>query len=141
MKAHEVFESAPCYKCDGAGRIDAFSHVLGGVCFACGGTGHKLTARGKRCYQRWREALDAVALRLAAEVRAGDAVKLPGYDMRRYYRVAAVEPNCETVTFRFTLEVTVGGPLPYRSDSFGVELTAQVYIHAGERMPKFQEYA
>lgn len=28
-----------CSKCDGAGRISAFSHVHEGVCFACNGTG------------------------------------------------------------------------------------------------------
>lgn len=27
-----------CYKCDGTGYIRAFSHVEGGVCFACGGS-------------------------------------------------------------------------------------------------------
>lgn len=30
---------APCWKCWGARRFNAFSHVAGGVCFACGGTG------------------------------------------------------------------------------------------------------
>ena len=30
---------AACYKCDGAGRINGFGHVSGGVCFACGGAG------------------------------------------------------------------------------------------------------
>lgn len=28
-----------CPKCDGRGRIAAFGHVQGGVCFSCGGTG------------------------------------------------------------------------------------------------------
>lgn len=30
-----------CSRCSGAGRIGAFSHVAGGVCFACGGSGFK----------------------------------------------------------------------------------------------------
>ncbi len=29
-----------CPKCDGAGVIDAFSHIENGKCFWCGGTGH-----------------------------------------------------------------------------------------------------
>ena len=29
-----------CMKCDGVGRILAFSHVLNGLCFWCEGTGH-----------------------------------------------------------------------------------------------------
>tara|TARA_Y100001972_G_scaffold78843_1_gene95790 strand:+ start:424 stop:801 length:378 start_codon:yes stop_codon:yes gene_type:complete len=33
-----------CSKCDGKGRIEAFSHVQGGVCFWCDGTG-KLEVR------------------------------------------------------------------------------------------------
>jgi hypothetical protein len=31
-------ESA-CYKCDGVGKIRAFSHIENGYCFACGGAG------------------------------------------------------------------------------------------------------
>jgi hypothetical protein len=30
----------PCGKCDGKGRINAFSHVAGGTCFACAGQGN-----------------------------------------------------------------------------------------------------
>lgn len=42
----------PCPKCDGKGEISAFSSVLGGVCFCCGGSGRK---RGKAPVkaQRW----------------------------------------------------------------------------------------
>lgn len=28
----------PCWKCSGSGRIYGFSHVMGGICFACGGS-------------------------------------------------------------------------------------------------------
>lgn len=37
--------AAECFKCLGRGRFETFSHVAGGVCFQCGGTG-KLTLRG-----------------------------------------------------------------------------------------------
>lgn len=30
-----------CSRCDGKGRIGGFSHVLGGVCFACKGSGRQ----------------------------------------------------------------------------------------------------
>lgn len=33
----------PCYRCGGLGKIQIFSHVLGGVCFACQGTGKQKT--------------------------------------------------------------------------------------------------
>lgn len=29
----------PCTRCDGKGWIPGYGHVLGGVCFKCGGTG------------------------------------------------------------------------------------------------------
>jgi hypothetical protein len=31
--------STTCTKCDGAGRIGGFEHVMHGLCFACGGSG------------------------------------------------------------------------------------------------------
>jgi RecJ-like exonuclease len=31
-----------CYKCDGHGKIEAFSHIANGDCFMCGGLGHKM---------------------------------------------------------------------------------------------------
>lgn len=40
------FTGGACGKCDGKGRIGAFSHIDGGVCFTCKGTG-KLDARGR----------------------------------------------------------------------------------------------
>lgn len=30
-----------CGRCHGSGKIGAFAHVAGGVCFACGGDGFK----------------------------------------------------------------------------------------------------
>lgn len=33
----------PCSRCDGEGRVKSFSHVLGGVCFKCGGSGKQKT--------------------------------------------------------------------------------------------------
>jgi hypothetical protein len=32
-------QTYPCYRCSGIGTISAFGHVLGGVCFKCGGSG------------------------------------------------------------------------------------------------------
>ena len=36
----------PCFKCNGSGQVNAFSHIANGVCFQCGGTG-KLSAAKK----------------------------------------------------------------------------------------------
>lgn len=29
----------PCSRCSGSGKLAGFSHVVGGVCFKCGGSG------------------------------------------------------------------------------------------------------
>lgn len=36
--------SNECYKCNGKGRINAFGHISGGKCFACGGSGVRRSA-------------------------------------------------------------------------------------------------
>lgn len=33
----------PCWRCEGKGRIQAYSHVVGGTCFKCHGTGRQKT--------------------------------------------------------------------------------------------------
>jgi RecJ-like exonuclease len=45
MTSHDSTALYTCAKCDGKGTIRAFSHVHGGACFPCGGTGKvELTA-------------------------------------------------------------------------------------------------
>ena len=36
-----------CTRCNGKGHLPIFSHVLGGVCFKCGGTGKQASKPGK----------------------------------------------------------------------------------------------
>ena len=36
---------SPCFKCNGSGKIGAFTHVAAGVCFQCNGTG-TLSSKG-----------------------------------------------------------------------------------------------
>jgi len=35
----EKVETTPCGKCDGDGYFEEFSHIQGGICFSCGGSG------------------------------------------------------------------------------------------------------
>lgn len=52
-KGHErVIE--PCDRCGGPGHINAFRHVLGGVCFKCGGAGANHTVLVSSVRQRER---------------------------------------------------------------------------------------
>ena len=72
-----VFDHTECGRCSGKGLITAFSHVLGGVCFSCKGTGFHLTRHGKADRARWLKARDEVCLRTVADVQVGDHVRLP----------------------------------------------------------------
>ena len=45
-KAARANPDRQCGKCDGTGRINAFSHIAGGSCFQCQGTG---VVRVRRC--------------------------------------------------------------------------------------------
>src|SRR5271166_1934182 len=85
-----VFEHKNCWKCGGKGRIPHYSYILGGVCFACGGAGYKLTKHGQLDHARYRAAVDAIALRKVADVKVGDFVR--DSSMAKYAKVIAIEP-------------------------------------------------
>lgn len=169
-KAHEIFESATCWKCGGSGRIITFSHVLGGVCFACDGIGHKLTTRGAKDYQAWRDAVDAVTMRPFADLKPGMFAKIPGQSFPRYYPVEAISgPVTSSVghavkdestgtwqvdeagntvfvhdsvyIVRFARPVVSWGPLG-KSETLEYEVKpdSMVQIHAGDAMPKADDF-
>jgi RecJ-like exonuclease len=49
-----AYETGTCGKCSGTGHINAFSHIAGGVCFMCGGTGKvTLKAREQSWEHKW----------------------------------------------------------------------------------------
>lgn len=60
--------TANCYKCDGTGRINAFSHYAKGVCFACGGQGASTVSPSSD-----------KSLAAQAEIRTGKQVVCPAY--------------------------------------------------------------
>jgi hypothetical protein len=67
----DVFEKGePCWKCSGTGRIRGFSHVMGGVCFRCGGVGTPLSKRGAEA-RRYFKALGETS---AAGLSIGDLI-------------------------------------------------------------------
>ena len=97
-----VFDHSECGKCGGTGFIDAFRHIANGTCFSCRGVGYHLTRHGKADYARWRQAVDATALRKVSEVRVGDHVKLPADN--RYAIVRVIQTDFEPTGTRITLE-------------------------------------
>jgi hypothetical protein len=41
INAEEKKPKKECRRCSGYGRIDAYTHIKGGVCFSCNGSGKK----------------------------------------------------------------------------------------------------
>lgn len=94
-----TFDRDTCGRCGGTGRMPFSVH--GGVCFACGGSGLRLSRSGRAAHKRF-EAWAATALdRLPLELQAGDVVKVPPQfagpggglvTFKRAMRVLAVRP-------------------------------------------------
>jgi len=84
------FEKNTCGRCNGVGRINAYSHVYGGVCFGCNGVGTKLTRKGAAA----RKAYDAAMTIEASELKVGMIVwdtGIDGKDRRR--KIASIGPS------------------------------------------------
>lgn len=47
LELPEEARMVPCTRCNGSGYIKAYSHVMGGVCFKCGGSGKQAAPRGR----------------------------------------------------------------------------------------------
>lgn len=60
-----------CGKCGGAGYVRAFSHIRGGVCFACNGVGH--FTRTRASIQRSRKLAGQKRANTAKRVQAANA--------------------------------------------------------------------
>ena len=41
INAEEKKPKKECRRCSGQGRIDAYTHIKGGVCYSCNGSGKK----------------------------------------------------------------------------------------------------
>ena len=73
-KVHYKFDARQCGRCLGKGRILGFSHVQGGVCFSCGGSGNHLTANGKRARVAYFTAIEYPVTDLAVGARIREDV-------------------------------------------------------------------
>jgi RecJ-like exonuclease len=51
-KGDPLMEMFTCQKCEGHGKIGAYSHVMAGVCFKCNGTG-KVSQKPSAKSQKW----------------------------------------------------------------------------------------
>lgn len=69
------YQTRDCSRCDGSGRMVGFSHVHGGVCFKCNGTGQVMTAAGKAAFKKVKAVQDKHCTKAASQVVAGDKIK------------------------------------------------------------------
>ncbi len=69
------FEQVECSRCGGAGRLVGFSHVYGGVCFGCNGSGKKMTPAGARAFKKVQEVQKRLCVVPASSVQVGQKIK------------------------------------------------------------------
>jgi RecJ-like exonuclease len=72
----------PCAKCDGVGVIPFYRGIKGGVCFACGGNGYRLTTARKQAGDAAKKAAKK------AEREARQAVARAEYDRKKSLAIA-----------------------------------------------------
>lgn len=149
-----VFDHNSCGRCGGEGRINAFSHVYGGVCFSCKGAGFHLTRHGKADRARWLKARDEIALRTVAEVQVGDHVRLPSDNKYAIVKAVTLTGESGVSHFKDSTGEWIKDPTPcvtlqydrkvmdmalascpslppdmlYR-DGININVTAEIYIH------------
>lgn len=69
-----IYDTVTCSRCDGVGRLEAYSGVHGGVCFKCNGSGSVLTPKGRAAKKRVDEVQKRVCVKAASQVRPGEKV-------------------------------------------------------------------
>lgn len=93
-----LFESEYCGRCGGSGKY-SFNLMHGDSCYGCGGSGVRLTKRG-RVAQAF---LDAMRIRPASEVKVGDLIEFDIYFCRFFARVESIEPDTINGGGRFNI--------------------------------------
>lgn len=85
-----IFEHTTCSRCNGSGK-HSFNLMHGDRCYGCGGTGYKLTKRGRAA----SEHLKMLRSRPASEVKVGDLVRFDMYFFACFSTVTnvTVQPN------------------------------------------------
>ncbi|MBA9005888.1 hypothetical protein [Thermomonospora cellulosilytica] len=73
-----TFETEPCGRCGGTGRLEQYGHVAGGVCAKCGGSKVQLSRRGRAAHRAYELALDARLGLRADQVEEGQVLNEDG---------------------------------------------------------------
>jgi len=88
-----TFEQITCGRCNGKGRITAYSGIYGGVCFGCNGSGTKFTRKGATAQKAFRAATTIEASELAVGMVIWDS-GLDGKDRRK--QITSISPSSNT---------------------------------------------
>lgn len=132
------FETRACCRCGGSGNY-SYCPGYGTTCFRCKGSGEEHTRRGQRDYDAWRAAVDAAVDRPVESLKVGDFAKVDRF-FPKYYRVVAVEVG-DVYRITFSREVVIPSPCGMiRQTTWEVPAGGIVRIHAGEFMPKPEEF-
>lgn len=99
------FAMTSCRRCDGKGYMNGYSHVAGGVCFACNGDKRKMTTAGQAAYDAYRAMLAQVNGVKVTELAEGDRIvsRANGRGMVQYGEavrtIAAIRRNSDVRNF------------------------------------------
>jgi len=79
------FPIEDCNRCGGCGQF-SYNDVDGTRCYGCGGSGWKLTPKGKREFKKWKAAVEAFRATKISDIKVGDQVALTvGRSARREF--------------------------------------------------------
>ena len=107
-----VYERDTCSRCGGSGSY-SFNPRDGSRCFGCGGSGRRITRRGKRAHALVQKRRDKVYGRPAREVKVGDKVWVEGFvpcpglpipgRRARFRTVQEIEPDGDQLSFVYVI--------------------------------------
>lgn len=69
-----VFETVPCGRCGGEGRLEMFRHVAGGVCARCSGSRVQLSRAGAAAHRAYEKAISERCGKWGYEIEVGDVI-------------------------------------------------------------------
>lgn len=67
-----TFRTTACNRCGGAGRIEMYRHIAGGVCAKCSGSGKMLSPASATAHRAYQAALTARLGKIGSALAVGD---------------------------------------------------------------------
>lgn len=99
-----TFEHATCTRCNGSGKF-SYNLTHGDRCYGCGGSGFKLTIRGRRA----QEFLDNLRKRPASEITVGQVIFFDNYPFKSYFAPVESITQLESGSIELMCHAPVSG--------------------------------